>query len=581
MPKQVQRDEKKPRRSGEQPEGAPPARNLDAVEPGMVVEADQGDLGERDVSEAKVSEVVRGSEGNVEAIVVEKGIVFKKQIAVTAERIATVEPDTALDTPPGKVTVTASEQEVDALSAAGTETLTPAEMPDNVLAEVEETLPTAEGLRRLEGRSTLRRPKPPEAASEQGQGGNDVNASPLSVIGPGFLSGMAGNDASAVTSYSVNGATNGYSQLWLILIATPLLQAVQYTCAKIGRVTQRGFAELLREHYGLKVAIPATLILVVANIGLIASDLVAIGSGLQLITGLAWEWFVVPVAAILWYLTVYQNFGMIKRIFLVMSLAFIAYLITGIFAHPDWGAVLKDTFIPQIGLGFASISAAVALLGATVSPYTMFWQVQGEKEEDRPGNRRQQLRQAGVDIGSGTVAGNLVAYFIIVCTSATLFAHHQSITTAADAARALEPLVGPFAKYLFAVGLIGAGLVAIPVLLASTSYGLAGTIGWDASLWKKPWQTEGFYLILTGALAVSLLLALLRLDPIQLMFGANVLQGMLSPILVVFLLLVGNNRRIMRKERLSRVTNICLAVTALLMFAATALLLVGIVTGQG
>jgi Mn2+/Fe2+ NRAMP family transporter len=288
----------------------------------------------------------------------------------------------------------------------------------------------------------------------------------------------------------------------------------------------------------------------------------------------------VPVAIILWYLTVFQSFGTIKRIFLIMSLAFVAYLITGIFVHPDWGAVLKGTFVPQISMNFASISAAVALLGATVSPYTMFWQVQGEKEQQRPGTRRQQFREAALDIGSGTVSGNLVAYFIIVCTSATLFAHHQSISTAADAARALEPLAGPFATYLFAIGLIGAGLVAIPVLLASTSYGLSGTIGWDASLWKKPWQAEGFYLILTGALGVSLLLALLRFDPIQLMFGANVLQGMLSPVLVVFLLLVGNNRRIMHKERLSRLSNILLVLTAALMFAATALLLVGLVTGH-
>ncbi|MGH2515509.1 MAG: NRAMP family divalent metal transporter, partial [Ktedonobacterales bacterium] len=283
----------------------------------------------------------------------------------------------------------------------------------------------------------------------------------------------------------------------------------------------------------------------------------------------------------LWYLTVYRSFGQIKRIFLVMSLAFIAYLITGFFSGANWGAVLKDTFVPQLGLDFASISVAVALLGATVSPYTMFWQVQGEKEELRDGTTKQQIRAASLDIGAGTVSGNLIAYFIVVCTSATLFVHHRQITTAADAASALAPLVGPFAKYLFAVGLIGAGVVAIPVLLASTSYAVAGTFGWPASLWKKPWQNEGFYLILTVALAASLLLALLRLDPIQLMFWANVLQGVLSPVLVVFLLLVGNNRKIMRGFRLGRLTNLGLLATTLIMFAATALLFYGLLTGQG
>jgi Mn2+/Fe2+ NRAMP family transporter len=210
----------------------------------------------------------------------------------------------------------------------------------------------------------------------------------------------------------------------------------------------------------------------------------------------------------------------------------------------------------------------------------MFWQVQGEKEERRAGTTKQQLRQAAFDIGSGTISGNLVAYFIIVCTSATLFAHHQQISTAADAARALAPLVGPLAKYFFAIGLIGAGLVAIPVLLASTSYAVAGTFSWSASLWKKPWQNEGFYLILTVALVLSVALALLRINPIQLMFGANVLQGILSPIIVMFLLLVGNNRRVMGRFRLGLWTNIGLVLIALLMFAATLLLFYGLATGQ-
>ena len=178
------------------------------------------------------------------------------------------------------------------------------------------------------------------------------------------------------------------------------------------------------------------------------------------------------------------------------------------------------------------------------------------------------------------ISGNLVAYFIIICTAATLFAHHQSVTTAADAARSLEPLLGPFAKYLFAIGFIGAGLVAIPVLLASTSYAVAGTFGWPAGLSKKPWQNEGFYLILTVSLAVSLIIALLRFSPIQLIFWANVLSGVLAPLLVVYLIIMGNNRRIMRGQPIGIMTNIGLIVTALVMFAAAFLLFYGLATGQ-
>jgi len=552
----------------------------------MEVAATEGDLGEHDISAPKVADVVRDSHGNVESVVVEKGAIFKKELTVPAERIVSVASQSGADA--GLLTIATNDRELDALSSAGADDLTasgadePAE--NDLLEQVEDEVPTTEGMRRREGRTKRHTRQQTSAPTETPAQTAPVDTAPvlsLKTIGPGFLAGMAGNDASAVTSYSINGATNGYGQLWLMLLSTPLLQAVQYTCARIGRVTQQGLAELLRAHYGRKVAVPTSLILIVANIALITADLVAIGSGLQLITGLPWEWFVLPVGAILWYLTVYRSFAQIKRIFLLMSLAFIAYLISGFFSGANWGAVLKNTFVPQLDFNFASISAAVALLGATVSPYTMFWQVRAEKEESRGGATRHQVRAAAADIAAGTLSGNLIAYFIIVCTSSTLFLHHHQITTAADAANALAPLVGPFAKYLFAVGLIGAGVVAIPVLLASTSYAVAGTFGWPGSLSKKPWQNEGFYLILTVALVISLVLALLRLDPIQLMFWANVLQGILSPALVVFLLLVGNNPAIMRHYRLGRVTNVALIITALLMFAATALLFYGLATGHG
>ncbi len=601
------------------------------VTPGMEVEATEGDLGEEDVSKPRVKEVQRDPQGNIEKVVVEKGAIFKKTLEVPADRVQSVEPaqepvppaatgktadEQAREQQPtdGKVMLRTSKEEIKALSARGAEELEESapEQAETLLEKVEQVVPTTEGLRRLEAqsaridarrsrsrRANLRRTRPAEAtaaaeaveteAADTEAAETETEAEVASAkhsfswrdLGPGLLSGMAGNDSSAVTSYSVNGATNGYGQLWLMLLSTPLYQAVQYTCAKVGRITQQGLAELLREHYGRKVAVPASLILIVSNTALIAADLVAIGTGLQLFTGLAWEWFVVPVAVILWYLTVYQNFGVIKRIFLAMSLAFAAYLITGLFSGANWGLVLKGTFVPQIGLNFASISSAVALLGATVSPYTIYWQVQGEKEEKRAGKRKQQLREAALDIAAGTISGNLVAYAIIVCTSATLFTHHESVSTAADAARALEPLLGPYAKYLFALGFIGAGLVAIPVLLASTSYAVSGTFGWPASLWKKPWQNEGFYLILTGALIVSLVVALLGFDPIQLMFSANVLQGILAPVLVVLLFLVGNNRKIMQSYRLGRLTNIGLIAIALVMSAATILLFYGLLTGQG
>jgi len=577
----------------------------ESIELNMVVETTEGDLGEEDVSKPLVADVIEDQQGRVEKVVVEKGVVFKKKLKIPAERVQSVEAVSGDGQTSGKVMIDVSQAEAKELAPLGDEELSPeTEDEETLLEEVEKNIPTVQGLRRMEAAHAVMRergkdsgldeavekPAPwlpgerPEQATREIEGENALSltrpASLLRVLGPGFLAGMAGNDSSAVTAYSIDGATNGYGHLWLLLLSTPLYHAVQFACAKIGRITQQGLADILREHYGRWVAMLVTLVLITANIALIAADIVAVGSGLELITGLSWRWFVVPVAALLWYLTVFRSFEAIKKIFIVMSLAFVTYIVTALFSGANWGAVLFQTFVPHVQFSFASISSAVALLGATISPYTMFWQVQGEKEEQRPGTFKQQMRIATLDIASGVISGNAVSYFIIICTSATIFMHHEQITTAADAAKALVPLVGPLAKYLFALGLIGAGLVAIPVLLASTSYAVAGTFGWPAGLSKKPWQNEGFYLILTAALIIGLVVALLHLDPIQLIFWANVLAGVLSPILVVTLIVVGNNHTIMRNRRFSVVTTICLVVTALVMVAAAVLLFYGLATGQ-
>jgi NRAMP (natural resistance-associated macrophage protein)-like metal ion transporter len=558
------------------------------VEVGMVVEADEGDLGQEDISEAKVTEIVHDPTGNVETIIAEKGTIFRKQLEIPVERVQSVARDTGgreADGSPGKVIIAASEKEVEALASVGPEALPPEGLTgptdeDDLLDLTAKALPTDVGLRRREGETGPDRgPSPEETGTPHGM--LEPGKTTFRVLGPGLLSGMAGNDASAVASYSLDGAQNGYGHLWLMLLSTPLLQAVQFACAKIGRVQQKGLAEILREHHGRKVAVPAALLLIVANIALIAANLVAISTGLELITGVRWAWFAAPVALGLWYLTVYQNFDAIKKIFLTMSLVFVAYIITAFVSKPEWGTVLTNTVIPHVDVGFASVSTAVALLGATISPYTIFWQVQGEKEEKRSGSITRKFRLAAIDMAVGVISGNLIAYFIIVSTAATLFTKHQQIHTALDAAQALEPLVGPFAKYLFALGLIGAGLIAIPVLLASASYGVAGTIGWPSGLSKKPWQNEGFYLILTVGLAVSLLLALIGLDPVHLMFWANVLQGVLSPVLVVLLVVIGNSRGIMGKNTLGLVTNVGLVMAAVVMFGASLLLFYGLATGQG
>lgn len=544
------------------------SQDAERLEPGMEVHTTDGDLGEADVSPPKVKWVQRDVTGRVSSVVIQKGMVFRKEIEIPATRVEQVNPPTD-EEKTGTTVIRMSQQEVESQTVQNTE---PSEDSQDVLSEVEERLPTAEGLRTLE---EVHQRRDTRSLRKGGR------SSWWQLLGPGFLSGMAGNDASAVGAYAIDGAQVGLAHLWLMLLATPLYQAVQYSCAKIGRVTGEGLSEVLRKYYGRPVTFLAALVLLIANGALMTADLVAICSGIELLTGLSWLWFVVPVVGLIWYLVVYQNFATIKKVFLVMSLIFVVYLVTAVLSHPAVGAVLFHTFVPQFNPSFTNISSAMALLGATISPYTIFWQVQSEKEEERPGaTRRVRLRFAALDIVLGAIGGNAIAYCIMLTSATTLFVHHKSIATVIDAANALAPLLGPVARYLFAIGFIGAGMVALPVLLASTSYGIAGSFGWPAALSRQPWQNEGFYLILSGILFICLMLAYVQIDPVRLLLWANILNGVLAPILVLILLIVGNSRRILGRERLNFLTNSGLLMALLLLMTATILLFYGLFAGQ-
>ena len=395
-----------------------------------------------------------------------------------------------------------------------------------------------------------------------------------------YSAGTSGNDPSAITAYAEDGAIVGYGHLWLILLSTLFYQAIQFACAKIGRISKKGLSVLLREHYGRPLAIFASVLLIITNVTLIGADLAAIGSGLQLITGISYVWFVIPIGFALWCLTVYYDFETFKKTFLFMSLMFIAYILTSFVSHVDWQAVLVYTCMPHLNFTFTGMSITVALLGATISPYSMFWQTQGETEQRRFGSLKQQVRTAKIDVVSGTISGNLVTYFIVISTSATLYAHHMTITTAAEAARALEPLAGPLAGYLFALGLIGSGLIAIPVLLVSTSYAAVGAVGWPSGLSKRFSQAKGFYFILTSALVAGLIIALLEIDPIQSIFWANVIAAIMAPPLVIAILFIGNNQVIMKDQCLSLLHNVGLVLSILILIGAVALLFYSMATGQ-
>ena len=305
----------------------------------------------------------------------------------------------------------------------------------------------------------------------------------LRAAGPGLITGGADNDPAGIATYSIVGATAGYTQNWLLLLSTPMLIVIEQMSAKVANVTKGDLASLLRTSFGGRVATPAVLLMVIANVITMGADLMAMGAAFELLTGLKFVYWIVPLAGVMAFVTIFTDYKTLSKYLLWLVAVFGTYILAAFLARPNWGDVLRSTVIPQLTFSPDYFLGAVALLGTTITPYLFFWQASGEIEEKRG---VQGIAQRNVDISAGMVWSNITAFFVIVATGAVLFSHHIEIKTAADAARALEPFAGPYAKLLFSVGIIGAGLLAIPVLAASSAFGLAGWPAGNAGLAATP-----------------------------------------------------------------------------------------------
>jgi Mn2+/Fe2+ NRAMP family transporter len=364
----------------------------------------------------------------------------------------------------------------------------------------------------------------------------------LRSIGPGVISGGADNDPAGIATYSIVGATAGFAQNWLLFISTPMLIVVQAMSAKVAIVTKTDLATVLRTTFGTRVATPAVLLMVIANVITMGADLLAMGAAVQLLTGVRFIYWVVPLAALMAWVTIFLDYKIVSR-YLLWLVAFMgAYIVAAVLAKPNWGEVLRDTVIPRISFSGDYFVAAVGMLGTTITPYLFFWQSSGEVEEKRG---VQSLSRSNIDIAIGMVWSNLTAFFVIVATGAVLFAHHTKVQTAADAARALEPLVGHYATVVFAVGIIGAGLLAIPVLAASAAFGLAGLAGWRRGLQRNPKNAPQFYVVIGIAFLIAMELAISSIDPIKALFYSQVLDGIIAPLLIVLMLVVTSSKKLM------------------------------------
>jgi Mn2+/Fe2+ NRAMP family transporter len=361
-------------------------------------------------------------------------------------------------------------------------------------------------------------------------------------FGPGVISGASDNDPTTVATLAVIGSTTIYGLGWLVLLVIPMLAVVQVISAKVGAVTRRGLEFNSRKLHGSAVALVMLISVLSVTLVTLMADLEGGGAAMQVLTGIDYRWWILPLAALSLTMLIFGTYEKVKRVLLIFPLAFLAYPISAVLAHPDWHAVLIGSLVPHFERTRDYASGAIALLGTTLTSYAYVWQTI-ETARERPPIARIGLVQA--DASLGTVVAGLSFWAIVVATGATLGIHHQSVETADQAAKALVPLAGRFAGVLFGVGLLGSALLAIPVLIATAAYVLNGTFDWRSSLDTKWWRGRKFYGSMCAMTLVAALAGLLGAPPIKLLFVSSIVGGIGTPVTLVIMLLVARNGSIM------------------------------------
>jgi NRAMP (natural resistance-associated macrophage protein)-like metal ion transporter len=412
-------------------------------------------------------------------------------------------------------------------------------------------------------------------------------------LGPGLITGAADDDPSGIGTYSVAGAQFGNSMLWLVPVSIPLMIAVQEMCGRIGIVTGKGLAAVIKEHYPRWLLFSAVLLLIGANVINIYADLNVMAASAKMVFHGSFAVWLAGITALIAITQVLMPYRSYVRILKWLCLSLLAYVVVGLMpgVHIHWDQVAHHLFIPSFSRDPAFLLTIVGFLGTTISPYLFFWQAGEEVEDeiaagkaDRPGHRTQrastqEVRNARVDTVVGMVASQLITFFIVVTCAVTLRGH-PDINTAQDAARALLPL-GPAAYWLFMLGIFGSGLLAIPTLAGSAAYGVAEAAGWRYGLYRRFRRARKFYLTLAGMIVAGYLLNFVHsLSPIKGLLYSAALNGIVAPPLIVVLLFICNNRRVMGNRTNGRWSNVLGWLAALIMGGTAAFLLWAMATGK-
>jgi len=423
---------------------------------------------------------------------------------------------------------------------------------------------------------------PPAMPSPTPAGAVRHPASILRSLGPGLVTGAADDDPSGIATYSQVGAQFGFGLAWTMLFSFPLMAVFQEVCARVGAVTGVGIAHNLRRHYSIWLLRTVVLLLLIANVINLGADLGAMGAAAQLLIGGSGLLYTVLFGIVCILLETFLSYARYAQVLKWLTLSLFAYVAVVFAAHVPWQTALHDVVVPRLILDAPHATALVAILGTTISPYLFFWQCSQEVEEmrqrhvrplrlSRLGSTGSELRRIRADTVIGMGVSNLIALFIILATAATLNASGVTdIQTSSQAAEALRPIAGPFTFYVFAAGIVGTGLLAVPVLAGSAAYAVAEVFQWQGSLDSKPRQARAFYGTIAAATLGGVALNFSALDPIKALYWAAVVNGVLAAPLMAVIMVIASNPRIMGRLTLPAWMRAVGWVATAVMAAATA-----------
>ncbi len=400
----------------------------------------------------------------------------------------------------------------------------------------------------------------------------------LAAMGPGIVTAMAGNDAGGIAAYSTLGAEFGFQGLWILPIMCVLLAIVQLTAGKMGAVTGKGFAANIREKFGIRPTALAMLALLIGNVATTFAQFAGIAAGMNMFGVPTWVSVIVAAIAV-WLLISGGNYQRVERVFLILSFVFVTYIIAAVMAKPDWGAALAGTVVPTFVPSVSFVSLTISIIGTTIAPWMMFYYQSNVVEK---GTGTDEMLSVRVDAISGTIAACIVAWFIIVTTGAVLFPAGIHIEDASDAAMALAPFAGDYAKILFAVGLVSASFLAACVLPLTSAYVICEAFGWEAGVEFSFKEAPQFRSIYTFIIVFSALIVLIpNINLMGVMLFAQFLNGIILPVLLVFMALIVADKHIMKSYVAGRITLVLLWATIGIVVVLTIIVLVMQVLGIG